>query len=504
MEILFSLQFFLCLAFLSISVYLHFYTTRPKKSTNIGFKNYPILGSLPEFLKNRHRFLDWTTEILRNCPTNTAVFFSPGKVHAIVTANPLNVEHILQINFENYPKGERVISLFNDFLGDGIFNADGELWKVQRKTASYAFNIKSLRNFVMDNVSFEIETRLVPLLVRASDTGCRLDLQDVLERFAFDNICKMASNVDPGCLGGDGKSAAEFIRAFDDAATLCSGRFFYAFQFILMFKKLFNIGSEKRLRESIEIVHNYADKIIRSRMENNSYKQQEDLLSRFIENDNNNSPEFLRDIIISMILAGRDTTSSALSWFFFLLSSRASVQLNILNELEAIRARNGKRMGHTYGFDELKDMHYLQAAILEAMRLYPPVPVDSKQCINDDVMPDGTVLKKGWFVTYHAYAMGRMETIWGKDCREYVPERWIGEDGTCQQESAFKYPVFHAGPRMCLGKDLAFIQMKSIAASVIVRFEVDVEDKDTSPAHLLSMTLRIKGGLAVSVRKRCI
>ena len=141
---------------------------------------------------------------------------------------------------------------------------------------------------------------------------------------------------------------------------------------------------------------------------------------------------------------------------------------------------------------------------MEAMRLYPPVPVDTKACLNDDVMPDGTVLKKGWFVTYHAYAMGRMETIWGKDCNEYVPERWIGEDGTCQQESAFKYPVFHAGPRMCLGKDLAFIQMKSIAASVIERFEVDVEDKGTCPAHLLSMTLRIKGGLPVSVRKRCV
>ncbi|XP_062029813.1 cytochrome P450 CYP94D108-like [Rosa rugosa] len=504
MDLLFSLQSFLFLVFLSVYVYLHFYTTPPKKSIHTGFKIYPILGSLPGFLKNRHRFLDWTTEILRNCPTNTAVFFRPGKINGIITANPSNVEHMLKTNFENYPKGELFIYLLRDFLGGGIFNADGELWKVQRKTASYAFNTKSLRNFVMDNVSFEIHTRLVPLLARAAETGCRLDLQDVLERFAFDNICKMAFNVDPGCLGGDGKSAAEFMRAFDDAATLCSGRFLYAFRFILILKKFFNIGSERRLKDSIATVHNFADDIIRSRMENNSYEQQDDLLSRFIGNDNINSPEFLRDIIISMILAGRDTTSSALSWFFWILSSRPNVQFNILNELEAIRSRNGQSIGDTYGFDELRDMHYLQAAIMEAMRLYPPVPVDTKECLNDDVMPDGTVLRKGWFVTYHAYAMGRMETIWGKDCQEYVPERWLGEDGTCQPDSAFRYPVFHAGPRMCLGKDLAFIQMKSIAASVIERFEVDVEDKGTCPVHLLSMTLRIKGGLPVSVRKRCI
>lgn len=505
MELICSLQSFLFLLFLSIYVYFYFCTTPSKSSKHNGFKTYPILGSIPEFLKNRHRFLEWTTEILRNCPTNTAVFRRPGKIHGVITANPSNVEHMLKTNFENYPKGERFISLLQDFLGGGIFNVDGELWKVQRKTASYAFNTKSLRNFAMENVRLEIQTRLVPILARASETGCRLDLQDVLERFGFDNICKMAFNVDPACLGGQGKTAAEFMQAFEDAATLISGRFLYAFQFILNLKKFFNVGSERRVRESIATVHNFADNIIKCRMENSSdHQQDDDLLSRFIGNENNNSPEFLRDIIISMILAGRDTTSSALSWFFWILSSRPNVQSNILRELETIRVRNGKSIGDVYGLDELRDMHYLQAAISEAMRLYPPVPVDTKACLNDDVMPDGTVVRKGWFVTYHAYAMGRMERIWGEDCHEYLPERWLGEDGTCQQESAFRFPVFHAGPRMCLGKDLAFIQMKAIAACVIERFEIDVQDKDTCPAHLLSMTLRIKGGLPVSVRKRCV
>ncbi|CAB4281259.1 unnamed protein product [Prunus armeniaca] len=68
------------------------------------------------------------------------------------------------------------------------------------------------------------------------------------------------------------------------------------------------------------------------------------------------------------------TTSSALTGFFWLLSSRPRVQLAILKELETIRIRNGKSIGDTYSFDELRDMHYLHAAISEAMRLYPPVP----------------------------------------------------------------------------------------------------------------------------------
>ena len=104
-------------------------------------------------------------------------------------------------------------------------------------------------------------------------------------------------------------------------------------------------------------------------------------------------------------------------------------------------------------------------------------------------------------MTYHTSAMGRMESIWGKNCCEFVPERWL-ENGVCKQESPFKFPVFHAGPRMCLGKDMAFIQMKSIAASVIQRFHIDVQNKEKCPEHLLGMTLRMKNGLQVKVNER--
>ncbi|KAK2980959.1 hypothetical protein RJ640_025108 [Escallonia rubra] len=502
MEIL-SLQTFLFLFtfFISLHLFRFFVQPKPKSSASTGFKIYPLLGTLPDFLLNRHRFLEWTTGVLSTCPTNTAVFRRPGKVQGVITANPSNVEHMLKTNFENYPKGTRFISLLEDFLGRGIFNSDGEIWKIQRKTASYEFNTKSLRNFVMDNVTVEIKTRLVPILKRAADMNRLLDVQDVLERFAFDNICKVAFNVDPGCLSGDATTGSEFMQAFEEATTLSSGRFMYALPFLYRIKKFFNYGSEKRLKKSISTVHEFADKIIRSRMEERAEKSDEDLLSRFIGNSDN-SAEFLRDIVISFILAGRDTTSAALTWFFWLLSSRPDVQQRILHELETIRASNGKNIGDTFSFDELREMHYLHAAISEALRLYPPVPVDTKACREDDIMPDGTFVGKGWFVTYHTYAMGRMEAIWGKDCSEFRPERWL-ENGMVKQESPFRFPVFHAGLRMCLGKDMAYIQMKSIAAAVIERFEMEVQDNENCPPqHLLSLTLRMKGGLRVFVKER--
>ncbi|KAG7027705.1 Cytochrome P450 94A1 [Cucurbita argyrosperma subsp. argyrosperma] len=495
---------FLFLTFLSLCLYLLLFASPKKSKSNQGFKHFPIVGTLPLFLLNRHRFLDWSTEVLSNCQTNTAVFRRPGKVHGVITANPLVVEHILKTQFENYPKGKRFISLLEDFLGRGIFNSDGEIWKVQRKTASYEFNTKSLRNFVMENVTVEIQTRLLPILGKASETERILDLQDVLERFAFDNVCKLAFNFDPCCLGGDGTSGADFMRAFEDAATLSSGRFMYALPGLYKVKKFLNMGSERTLKKSIARVHKFAEDVIRSRMEEKKtthVKNDQDLLSRFMGSQENNSPEFLRDIIISFILAGRDTTSSALTWFFWILSSRPNITQKILKELETIRSRTGKKLGAEYSFEELRDMHYLQAALSETLRLYPPVPVDTKACRHEDVLPDGTLVGREWFVTYHTYAMGRMERIWGENCGEFLPERWV-ENGVCRAESPFRFPVFHAGPRMCLGKEMAYIQMKSIAAAVIERFEVGMAEKEKSPKYLLSLTLRMENGCPVVLKRR--
>jgi cytochrome P450 len=115
-------------------------------------------------------------------------------------------------------------------------------------------------------------------------------------------------------------------------------------------------------------------------------------------------------------------------------------------------------------------MHYLHAAITESMRLYPPASADTHGCKEDDFLPDGTFVGKGWLLTSCAYAMARLESISCEDCEEFTPERWLDEEGAFRPENPFKYLIFHAGPRMCLGKEMAYIQMKPIAACVLERF----------------------------------
>ncbi|VAI29980.1 unnamed protein product [Triticum turgidum subsp. durum] len=268
-------------------------------------------------------------------------------------------------------------------------------------------------------------------------------------------------------------------------------------------KKWLNVGKERRLKKAIADVHGFAMEIVRSRRQSASGEEnRDDVLSRFVASDEHGD-EALRDIVLSFLIAGRETSSSALTWFFWLVSSRPDVVARIADEVRSVRSMAGTRPGDPFTFDALRDMRYLHAALTESMRLYPPVPIDSQSSAADDTLPDGTHIGAGWNITYSAYAMGRLAVIWGKDCAEFKPERWLGDDGAFRPESPFRYTVFHAGPRTCLGKEMAYVQMKSIAASVLEEFAVDVVRKNAGsggvPEHVLSVTLRMKGGLPVQI-----
>lgn len=87
----------------------------------------------------------------------------------------------------------------------------------------------------------------------------------------------------------------------------------------------------------------------------------------------------------------------------------------------------------------------------ETLRLHPSVPGNQKYALEDDVWPDGTVVKAGTYVSWSPYSQGRSTKIWGENAREFYPERWIDEAGGLRRESAGKWSAFHAGPRVCLG-----------------------------------------------------
>ncbi|KAL2321019.1 hypothetical protein Fmac_029988 [Flemingia macrophylla] len=462
-------------------------------------KVYPLFGSDLTLRKEGKRNLQWLSDLVKASPTATFILHRSLGRRSVISGNPANVEHILKTRFSNYVKGSTFFDTLSDFLGRGIFNADGDTWKFQRKVASHEFNTKSLRNFIEHVVDTELLDRLVPILASAAQEDKTLDFQDILQRFSFDNICKIAFGFDAECLTPS-EERKEFAIAFDEATQISSRRFHEPFSLIWKVKRALNIGSEKRMRMAVKVVHEYANNIVREKKKELKKKaslESMDMLSRFLSSGHSDE-DFVRDMVISFILAGKDTTSSALTWFFWLLSKNPHVEKEIVNEI--------MEKSEAPVYDEVKEMVYTNAALCESMRLYPPVAVDSKEAVDDDVLPDGTVVKKGMMVTYHVYAMGRMESIWGDDWAEFKPERWLEKDESGKWKfvgrDPFTYPVFQAGPRICLGKEMAFMQMKRLVAAILRRFIVIPAAEDGDPQYVGFLTTLMEGGFPVKILHR--
>ncbi|PIA58947.1 hypothetical protein AQUCO_00400067v1 [Aquilegia coerulea] len=439
---------------------------------------------------------DWYTHLLRKSPTHTIHIHV---LNNIITTNPDNVEYMLKTNFDNYPKGKPFSSILGDLLGRGIFNVDGDSWKFQRKMASLELGSVSIRSYAFEVVTNEITLRLIPLLSSIANkdyhngNGGVLDLQDVFRRFAFDSICRFSFGIDPGCLKLS-LPMSDLAVAFDLASKLSAERALSLSPFIWKFKRLFMFGSEKKLKEAISMVNVLADEVINQRRRL-GFANHQDLLSRFMASVNDD--KYLKDIVISFLLAGRDTVASGLTSFFWLLSQYPEVESAILAESNRVM----KPSQEIVSFEQLREMPYLQACLYECMRLFPPVQFDSKFAQEDDVLPDGTFVKKGTRVTYHPYAMGRMEEIWGLNAHEFKPERWL-IDGNFVAQSPFKYPVFQAGLRVCLGKEMALMEMKCVVLSLIKQFRIIPTEPGMALRFAPGLTATIRGGLPIRVLDR--
>nr|KYP72742.1 Cytochrome P450 94A1 [Cajanus cajan] len=441
--ILLSLQP-LSLIFLLIIFYITlFHLRRPDKFSGAGPATYPLLGCLISFYKNKHRLLDWYTELLSQSTTNTIVVQRLGARRTIITANPQNVEYILKTNFNNFPKGKPFTEILGDFLGQGIFNVDGELWLAQRKLASHEFSTKSLREFFMHTLEREVCERLLPVLEALSNEKKVVDLQELLGRFSFNVICKFTLGTNRCCLDPS-VPTCPLARAFDVAAEVSARRGAAPLFMIWRVKRWLCAGSERLLKDAVGEVKTHVMRMIHERKRKRKRKQEgeehgvedEDLLSRLI--CAGHEDEVIRDMVISFIMAGRDTTSSAMTWLFWILSHYSHLERQIVEEAKGV-----------LDYESLKSLSFLKACLCESMRLYPPVAWDSKHACGDDVLPDGT----------------------------------------------------EAGPRVCPGKEMAFIQMKYVVASVLCRFTFRIVSPQR-PIFVPLLTAHMAGGLRVLVCKR--
>ncbi|CAM6114405.1 unnamed protein product [Calypogeia fissa] len=515
MQLLFSLLAMgLVVGLFLLWVWLHRYRQRH----HIGPKTWPIFGSYFEQVRNFERLHDWLLQYFhKGCLTFHVHKFW---IKNTFTVDLNNVEYILKTNFVNYPKGARIRNQLTDLIGHGIFNVDGEMWKHQRKVASVEFSSSKLRDFSVHTFR-EQALKLVQVLSLASSRGQPVDMQNYFMRLTLDSICKVGFGVDIGYLTPE-LPALPFATAFDCANFLAVRRYIDLFWKI---KRTLNIGTEAKLRSYLNVMDTFLYNMIDNRrreMQKDPNKEgRPDILSRFmsITDRETYSDAHLRDVLINFIIAGRDTTALTLSWLFYELCRNPNVVENIISELKTVLEETptekeevtdlqspgfGEKVvafSERLTYQNLGKLHYLHAAVTEALRLYPAVPLETKEAAGDDTLPDGTQIKKGQLVSFNPYSMGRLKCIWGPDVMEFKPERWL-KNGVFQTQSPFKLITFQAGPRICLGKDSAYLQMKMTTAILLRFFKFDLVPGDSPPRYALMLVLYIAKGIRLRVSPR--
>ncbi|XVF33462.1 hypothetical protein REPUB_Repub17cG0170400 [Reevesia pubescens] len=305
-------------------------------------------------------------------------------------------------------------------------------------------------------------------------------------------------------MDGSSKEGNHFMKAFDDANEMVYWCYVDPFWKL---KRSLNIGSEAALNKNIKVIYNFVDNVISTKRNllamEPDLNVKEDILSRFLVESEKNpetmNDKYLREIILNFIIAGKDTSANTLSWFFYMLCKNPLIQEKVAQEVMDITSKKGSDDNvndfvTTITNATVEQMHYLHAAITETLRLYPAVPVDGRCAEVDDILPDGHKVMKRDGVYYMAYAMGRMPNIWGEYDDTFRPERWLN-NGVFQPESPFKFIAFHTGPRICLGKDFAYRQMKIVSIALLRFFRLKLVDDTKVVNYRTMLTLHMKEGL---------
>ncbi|KAK1632688.1 hypothetical protein QYE76_007003 [Lolium multiflorum] len=355
----------------------------------------------------------------------------------------------------------------------------------------------------------KLENELLPLFAHMASTGTSFDMQEMITRFMFDLNSMMVLGVNPGLLSPE-MPAMDVATAMDMVMEV---GFFRHMMPVSCWKVMrwLNIGVERKLNDAQKVLRAFVVEIITEwrKIKGASVGNDEgveDILSAYID-DPDFDDDLLHATLFNSMLAGRDTIRMALLWLLYNISQNPDIMPTIRNELSDVVSRKvagGMCVNSPVIFEpeETKSLVYLRAAIYETLRMYPPGPFERKTVAADDILPSGHKVHVDDTIIISLYSMGRMEGLWGKDCLDYNPNRWLSEDrNKLRYIPSHKFLAFSSGPRMCVGKEISIMQIKTIVAAVVWNFDIEVvEGQIIQPK--LSCILQMENGLKVMLKKR--
>lgn len=449
--------------------------------------DWPIIGMLPICFPIFGHIFDKMSDVLE-LTKGTFIFKGPWFIidrNTLITTDPTNLYHIMSTNFSNYPKGHDA-KLHFEAYGEFLFTKDDDEWRNHRKVAHKFFSDKQIQS-LSPKVNLEIiEKGLIPILDNASQKGIILDFQDLFKRFMIDSTCIIATGYNHGSLG---TGYSPILKAMHDINEGILVRHILP-QTFWKLQNWLHVGKERKLLEGWKTLDSFARKYVEK------IKKDQFHAINFFPHD------IMKDVIKILFLGGTDTLSSSLTYFFWHVFENPTVETIIREEIEA----NLSKKTENYIFvqpEELNKLVYLHAALLESMRLYPPAPFQARKSIKPDILPSGHSVSSNMKVVVCSYAMGRMKFIWGEDCLEFKPDRWISEKGRILPVPSHKFATFSSGPRICPGKDMALNRLKAVAATIIHNYDIKII-KNHPVVPTAAIILEMKYGLNVRISKRSI
>ena len=402
-----------------------------------------------------------------------AYMLKMGRYSVYIANSPQTVQHVFVNNNRNYNRKSIFMrNALEPLLGDGLFISDGDVWQARRDMEAPAFKATQLRNFakIMTDCALEWSRRW-----EVQYPGKNMFMLTEMASLTAEVLCRCLFGKQLGMdnshriIKGFSRYQAT-IRHVDLAAVFGLPKWFH--------RKPRNHQAMVMARQ----IHDVVDEIITAQLNNPGEKQS--LLAQMLgyyrpDDPDSISLQQIRNEIVVLLMAGHETTANSLSWSWYLLSQHPRVAERLQQELDTVLGDRPPT------FDDVARLPYTRAVFEEALRLYPPVPILSREAIGDDQVGKFRV-PKGTLVVVAPWLLHRHADYWEYP-HHFVPERFTGEWSS--KNTKYTYIPFSIGPRNCLGAAFGLIEAVLCLAVLAQKFRPQLQP-GYRPWYECRLTLR--------------
>lgn len=400
-----------------------------------------------------------------------------GPLTFYLLVHPDAIEQVLKRDHRKFMK-DKGTRMLRRVLGEGMLTSEGELWRRQRRLAQPAFQQDAIQSYggTMVNAAASLIDVWQPGQTRDVHAEMtRLTMEIAAQTFLGTSMADKAEQV--------GKAMRDVMEYFSSLLVLVPG--------VRWLPTPGNLRFWRACRDVDRII--YAT--IAERRRAGAANSGNDLLSRLLaardEQGKQMTDRELRDEMVTLFLAGHETTAVALTFSFYLLALHPEIEARMLAELEDVLE------GSPPTIETLPKLRYTEWVVREAMRLYPPVPNIGREAI-EDVEISGYRIPKGAQVSLAQWVTQR-DARWFDHPEEFRPERW--DNDLARRIPRCAYFPFGDGPRICIGNLFAMMEAVLILATVAQRYRLVLEP-DFKLDILFSVTIRPRHGLPMVVHER--